>query len=67
LREDPAGVYERMDFATRDRYRHATEAIARKSHLAEGEVARRAVELARAAPAMLPTVAANARGTSAST
>lgn len=49
LREDPAGVYERMDFATRDRYRHATEAIARKSHLAEGEVARRAVELARAA------------------
>ncbi len=49
LREDPAGVYGRMDFATRDRYRHATEEIARKSHLAEGEVARQAVELARAA------------------
>jgi cyclic beta-1,2-glucan synthetase len=49
LREDPAGVYGRMDFATRDRYRHATEEIARKSPLAEGEVARRALDLARAA------------------
>jgi hypothetical protein len=25
LREDPGGVYGRMDFATRDRYRHALE------------------------------------------
>ncbi|KON82257.2 cyclic beta 1-2 glucan synthetase [Azoarcus sp. PA01] len=51
LLEDPAGVYGRMDFATRDRYRHATEAIARKGRLAEGEVARKAVELARAGAA----------------
>ena len=28
LREDPAGVYGRMDFATRDRYRHVVEKIA---------------------------------------
>lgn len=47
LLEDPAGIYGRMDFATRDRYRHATEEIARHGRLSEGEVARRAVELAR--------------------
>jgi cyclic beta-1,2-glucan synthetase len=49
LLEDPAGVYARMDFATRDRYRHATEELAKAGRLAEGEVARKAVELARAA------------------
>ncbi|MBK6972485.1 MAG: cyclic beta 1-2 glucan synthetase [Sterolibacteriaceae bacterium] len=48
LLEDPGGVYGRMDFATRDRYRHATEAIAKKGPLTEGEVARKALELARA-------------------
>jgi len=46
LAGDPSGVYARMDFATRDRYRHAVEAIARRSRLAEYEVARRAVQLA---------------------
>ena len=46
LREDPGGVYGRMDFATRDRYRHATEEIARRSPLAESEIARKAVDLA---------------------
>jgi len=49
LREDPDGVYGHMDFATRDRYRHATEEIARRGRLSEGEVARRALGLARAA------------------
>ncbi|AKU12173.1 beta-(1,2)-glucan production associated transmembrane protein [Azoarcus sp. CIB] len=52
LLQDPANVYARMDFATRDRYRHATEAIARKGRLTEGEVARKAVELARAGAAV---------------
>ncbi len=47
LRQDPAGVYARMDFATRDRYRHAIEKIARDSGRPEGEVARKAIELAR--------------------
>jgi len=28
LREDPAGVYSQMDFATRDRYRHVVERTA---------------------------------------
>ncbi|MGB8545981.1 MAG: cyclic beta 1-2 glucan synthetase, partial [Azonexus sp.] len=48
LLEDPGGVYGRMDFATRDRYRHAAEEIARKGQLSEGAVARKTVELARA-------------------
>ncbi len=52
LLEDPLGVYGRMDFATRDRYRHATEEIAKKSRLSEVEVARKAVELARAGAAV---------------
>ncbi|MDD2744862.1 MAG: cyclic beta 1-2 glucan synthetase, partial [Rhodocyclaceae bacterium] len=49
LFEDPDGVYGRMDFATRDRYRHATEALAKHGSLSEGEVARKAVDLAHAA------------------
>lgn len=35
LAEDPAGVYSAMDFATRDRYRHVVEAIARRGALSE--------------------------------
>ena len=45
---DPAGVYANMDFATRDRYRHAVEAIARRSHYSEHDVASRAIQLAQA-------------------
>ncbi len=48
LRLDPAGVYGKMDFFTRDRYRHSVEAISRHSQLAEPEVARRAIQLAEA-------------------
>ncbi len=48
LCRDPAGVYGSMDFATRDRYRHAVEAVARRSKSSEYEVAERAVQLARA-------------------
>jgi cellobiose phosphorylase len=46
LREDPRGIYETMDFATRDRYRHAVEKTAKASHLSEVEVARKAIQLA---------------------
>jgi cyclic beta-1,2-glucan synthetase len=49
LLEDAGGVYGTMDFATRDRYRHATERIAKQSQLSEGEVASKAIGLARAA------------------
>jgi cellobiose phosphorylase len=47
LREDPAGVYAAMDFATRDHYRHVVERLARHSALSEVEVTRAAIELAR--------------------
>ncbi|MEO8803173.1 MAG: glucoamylase family protein [Rudaea sp.] len=49
LREDPASAYAKMDFATRDRYRHVVEDLALRVHLDEGEVARQAIALARAA------------------
>ena len=48
LLRDPAGVHRTMDFATRDRYRHVVEAIARRSPLSEAEVAEAAITLARA-------------------
>jgi cellobiose phosphorylase len=47
LREDPAGIYDRMDFTTRDQYRHIVEEVAKTSQLSEREVAREAIELAR--------------------
>jgi len=46
LREDPVGVYGKMDFATRDRYRHVIEETAKRSALSETDVARKAVQLA---------------------
>ena len=51
LRSDPGGVYGRMDFATRDRYRHVVEKIAKSSPRSESEVAREAIRLAREAAA----------------
>jgi cyclic beta-1,2-glucan synthetase len=54
LRQDPAGFYEQMTFATRDHYRHAVERIAKRTRTDESVVARRAIDLAaesaRAAP-----------------
>ena len=47
LREDPAGAYGKMDFATRDRYRHVVERIANNSPLNEGQVARLGLQLAQ--------------------
>jgi cyclic beta-1,2-glucan synthetase len=46
LRADPGGAYGRMDFATRDRYRHVVEKMAKNSSLSEGEIARKAIQLA---------------------
>ena len=46
LRSDPAGVYSKMDFSTRDRYRHSVEFFARHSRLSEAELAQRAIQLA---------------------
>jgi cellobiose phosphorylase len=47
LRRDPARVYADMDFATRDRYRHEVETIAKRSPLSEYDVARKAIQLAQ--------------------
>ncbi len=46
LRRDPAGVYEQMDFATRDRYRKGIEVLARATDRDEVAVAREALRLA---------------------
>jgi cyclic beta-1,2-glucan synthetase len=44
---DPTGIYAKMDFATRDRYRHAVEAMARRSCRTEYDVAHLAIELSQ--------------------
>ncbi|TDY01760.1 GH36-type glycosyl hydrolase domain-containing protein [Thiohalophilus thiocyanatoxydans] len=49
LREDPMALYASQDFATRDRYRHVIEDLARRSSGSEMAVAREALELAQAA------------------
>lgn len=49
LREDPADVYVRMDFVTRDHYRHVVEKIAQNSPIFERDIAQKAIDLARAA------------------
>ena len=54
LREDPIGIYGRMDFGTRDTYRHAVESVARASGGDEPAVARKAIELAAAAAQRVP-------------
>ena len=51
LRTDPGAAYAGMDFASRDRYRHVIEEVAKSSGIPEEAVASRAIELARAAAA----------------
>uniref|UniRef100_Q02AN2 Glycosyltransferase 36 n=1 Tax=Solibacter usitatus (strain Ellin6076) TaxID=234267 RepID=Q02AN2_SOLUE len=51
LREDPDGVYGRMEFATRDRYRHMVEKFAKYSRHSEAEVARQAIAATQEAAA----------------
>ena len=49
LREDFDGVYSKMDFFTRDNYRHVVERIAKNSSTSEQEVARIVIELTEGA------------------
>lgn len=49
LRTDPVTIYSKMDFTTRDHYRHVVEHLARLSHKPECEVAATAIQLATAA------------------
>ena len=51
LRRDPTGEYARMDFASRDRYRHAVEELADPNGEAQVRISLRAVESARTAAA----------------
>ncbi|MBK8584683.1 MAG: cyclic beta 1-2 glucan synthetase [Bacteroidetes bacterium] len=46
LRKDPSGVYPRMDFTTRDQFRHVVEHVAQKSKLSEEEIAQIVLRLA---------------------
>ncbi len=47
LREDPADIYSRMDFKTRDMYRKEIENLAFATGVDEGEIAAMAIDLAR--------------------
>ena len=46
LLNDPLGVYFKMDFATRDHYRHVIERLARKTELTESAIAQAAIDCA---------------------
>ena len=52
LRQDPAQVYPKMDFPTRDRYRHAIEDSAKRSGRSEEAVAAGVIEKSLAASAV---------------
>jgi cyclic beta-1,2-glucan synthetase len=54
LQRDPAGVYGRMDFRSRDRYRHAVEELARPTGDAQLLLALTTVERARQAHTRTP-------------
>ncbi len=47
LLQDPSGIYGKMDFSTRDRYRHVLEKISKRTRLSEVEIAQEAVKLAQ--------------------
>lgn len=47
LRQDQAQIYQLMDFATRDAYRHVIENLAKTSTMTEVEVAKRALALSQ--------------------
>ena len=55
LREDPTGMHASQDFATRDRYRHVIEDVAKGSSRSELAVAREAIVLAQTAAERLST------------
>ena len=52
LRTDPAAAYAAMDFASRDRYRHVVERVAKAGGMSETETCRRAIEFAQAGAAL---------------
>ena len=61
LQRDPAGVYGRMDFRSRDRYRHAVEELAEPTGDGQLRVALKSVERARQIAEQTPDARARAR------
>jgi len=51
LLEDKEGVYRRMDFATRDEYRHVVDRLGKQSDASEADIARAAIDLTYNTPA----------------
>ena len=49
LKNDISGIYGRMDFSTRDHYRHVVEKMSRQSDVSEQEIARKVIHLAETA------------------
>ncbi len=49
LKNDISGIYGRMDFSTRDHYRHVVEKMSKQSEVSEQEIAQKAIHLAEAA------------------
>lgn len=47
LDQDPAGIYAKMDFLTRDSYRHSIETLSKRSCLSEVDVAKCVLETAK--------------------
>ncbi len=62
LRKDPSGIYSRMDFASRDRCRHAVERLSKTLKIPEAAVAESALELAREAASRSPGNERSERG-----
>jgi cyclic beta-1,2-glucan synthetase len=46
LREDPAGAYSQMDFASRDTYRRTIAHLAKRSEMNEQQITRKVIEIA---------------------
>ena len=65
LREDPEGIYGKMEFATRDGYRHVVEEIAKGSQFSECDIARKAIQLAHEAAARVAVKPSGADATAA--
>ena len=47
LKSDPAGVYDKMDYKTKDYYRQAIKEIAKRSRISEIYIAKKLLELAK--------------------
>jgi cyclic beta-1,2-glucan synthetase len=62
LGQDPSGAYSKMEFATRDRYRHVIERISKGTRSDELVIARAAVKLAEDAAKIGPDQTEPSRG-----